>query len=115
MPTTELMPRLPREMIGGARVFRACKINGVKRRRGDTLDDGTIAGIPRATLNALQDQRFIVTWPKNPTAEPGEVYVYNRIGTSTYDVVVGRKLNAAPLSKADAEALATQHRKPEAA
>ena len=118
MPATELIARLPTDQLGGAKVFRPCTIAGVKRNGGDALSAEELAAMPKATLRAMQDQRFIVAWPKSanaPSPIDGEPYVYNRVGTSTYDVVLGQLLNAHPLSKADAEALAAQHRKPVAA
>lgn len=120
MPTTELIARLPSNSLGGARVFRPCNIAGVLRKSGDILSAEVLASIPKQSLKALQDQRFIISWPK-PTDAPaipqvdGEPYVYNRIGTATYDVILGKRLNARPLSKTDAEALAESHRKPVAA
>jgi len=116
----ELIARLPSNQLGGARVFRPCNIGGKWRRAGDVLDAETLAVLPRQSLRALQDQRYIVAWPAPadappPSAAEGEPYVYNRVGTSTYDVVLGRRLNTRPLSKTDAEALAARHQKPAAA
>ena|SRR5579864_2942755 len=119
MSVSEMIARLPIDSLGGARVFRPCTIGGELRKGGDVLDAATLASLPRQTLRALVDQRFIVPWPKAAgVAEvPAdfEVYVYNRLGTSTYDVVLGKRLHDQPLSKADAEALAAKHRKPVAA
>lgn len=118
--TTELIARLPTDQLGGARVFRPCTIGGIKRRSSEVLSGEDLASLPRQSLKALIDQRFIVAWPKGTDAGPTvaadeEVLVYNRVGTSTYDVVVGRRLNARPLSKHEAETLADKNRKPEAA
>ncbi len=117
MIATELVARLPLNQLGGARVFRPCNIAGQLRKSGDTLDAETLAAMPKAALRALVDQRFIVPWPKSPLPQDGddEILIYNRLGTSTYDVVLGKKLNATPLTKVDAEALATKHRTPKAA
>ena len=116
----ELIARLPYNQLGGARVFRPCNIGGQPRKSGDILSAELLAALPRQSLRALQDQRYIVCWPAPadappPSAAEGEPYVYNRVGTSTYDVVLGRRLNSRPLSKTDAEALATRHQKPAAA
>src|SRR5579863_5796436 len=117
MPATDLMSRLPPSTLGGARVFRAFG----NYKRGDTISGDDLRRIPPANLRALQDQRFIVTWPADvglnaPTlsaqVDPPEVHVYLRAGTNRYDVVVGKRLNAAPLGKADAERLADLHRPP---
>ncbi len=119
MPT-ELIARLPSNQLGGARVFRPCNIAGQPRKSGDVLSAELLASLPRQSLRALQDQRYIVCWPRPAEAPPqptdeGEPHVYNRVGTSTYDVVLGRRLNTRPLSKTDAEALAARHQKPAAA
>ncbi len=119
MPT-ELIMRVPADQIGGARVFRPCNIGGKLRKSGDVLDAETLAALPPTNLRTLQDQRYILAWPKPadvplPQQVEGEPHVYNRVGTSTYDVVLGRRLNTRPLSKADAEALAARHRRFDAA
>lgn len=117
--TTELIARLPPDSLGGARVFRPCNVGGIQRKSGEVLSAEDVASLSKPALRALMDQRFIVAWPKAPDAaspDPdAELLVYNRIGTSTYDVVRGTLLNDKPLSKADAEALAAKHRRPEAA
>jgi hypothetical protein len=119
MPT-QLISRIPRDQIGGARVFRPCTIGGVPRKSGDILSAEILAGLPPTNLRTLQDQRYILAWPKSADAPPqlveeGEPHVYNRVGTSTYDVVLGRRLNSRPLSKTDAEELAARYQKPAAA
>jgi hypothetical protein len=115
MPT-ELIMRIPQDQIGGARVSRPCTIGGVKRKSGEVLDAEILTALPPTNLRTLQDQRYILAWPKSiASVDDGEPYVYNRVGTSTYDVVLGRRLNARPLSKEDAEALAEKHRRPAAA
>lgn len=120
MPPTELIARLPTDQLGGARVFRPCTIAAKPRRSGDVLFAEELAAIPKAALRALIDQRYLVPWPRPTDAplaapEDAEAHVYNRVGTSTYDVILGRKVNGRPLSKADAEALADRYRKPAAA
>ena len=120
MPT-ELIARLPSNSLGGAQIFRPCNIGGKWRKRGDPdLTAEELASLPRQSLRALQDQRFIVAYPAPADAPPapeteGGPHVYNRHGTATYDVVLGRRLNTRPLSKLDAEALAARHQKPAAA
>ena len=119
MPT-ELIMRIGPDQIGGARVFRPCNIGGKPRKSGDILDAATLTALPPTNLRTLQDQRYILAWPKPVDAPPapaseGEPHVYNRVGTSTYDVVLGRRLNTRPLSKTDAEALAARHQKAAAA
>ena len=119
MPT-ELTMRVPRDQIGGARVSRPCNIGGRLRKAGEVLSGEELVALPPTNLRTLQDQRYILAWPRPAEAPPtpvgeGEPYVYNRVGTSTYDVVLGRRLNTRPLSKTDAEALAARHQKPVAA
>jgi hypothetical protein len=118
--STQLITRIPPDQIGGAKVFRPCNIAGVKRKSGEVLSGEVLASLSLTNLRTLQDQRFILAWPKSADAPPasadaGEPHVYNRVGTSTYDVVLGKRLNAQPLSKTDAEALAARHQKAVAA
>ena len=119
MSTTELIARLPPDQLGGARVFRPTMLFGQVYQRNEVISAEVLRKVPRQNLRALIDQRFIVAWPvaasSVPVATDGEVFVFNRPGTSKFDVVVGQRLNAEPLSKADAEALAAQHRQPVAA
>ena len=116
MSSTELIARLPRDRLGGAQVFRPAHIGGKVRRVGDILSADELRAIPRQNLRALMDQRFIVAWPVGATpatehvTSKGDVFVVNRPGTSRFDVIVGRKVNAAPLTKNEAEELATQER-----
>jgi hypothetical protein len=114
--SSELIARLPTEMIGGGRVFRPFSTY----RRNEVLSADVIRSLPRQNLKALIDQRFLIVWPVGSDPAPSvaadeEVFIYARAGTSRFDVVVGRRLNAVPLSKADAEKLAAAQREPAAA
>lgn len=112
MPLQPLIPHIPREQVGSARVFRAFNLAGRQTKPGDVLTEADLAQIAPSNWRTLIEQRFMVPAMKPPKApEPtGEVHVYNRVGTSTYDVVVGHRLNDQPLSKTDAETLAARHR-----
>ena len=119
MPATQMIARLPLDQLGGARVFRPCTIAGQHYARGAPVPAEVLCRVPRANLKAMIDQTFLVVWPAAPDAatalrEDEEVFIYQRIGTNTCDVVVGRKLNARPLSRAEAEHLAASHRAPAA-
>ena len=118
MSTTELIARLPPDQLGGARVFRPTMLFGQVYQRNEVIPGDVLRKVPRQNLRALIDQRFIVAWPVAASPVPPsnqEVFVFNRPGTSKFDVIVGQRLNAEPLSKVDAEALAAQHRQPTAA
>lgn len=111
MPTTELMPRLPLHQIGGGKVFRPCTIAGNLRLPGTPLTAEDLAQVRPSNLKAMIDQRYIQVWPKGtdapPIAEPGEVMIVPRLGANNrFDVVIGKRLNSAPLSKSEADALA---------
>lgn len=115
MPATELMARLRPDQLGGAKVFRAFGTY----KRGDIIPPDALAAMPMANLRALMDQRFIVAWPLGegpvpvaPVIRQGEPHIVQRPGTNRYDVILGEKLNVAPLSKADADRLAAVHRVP---
>ena len=111
----ELMPRLPLNEIGGAKVFRACTIDGKQRLRGEILSPELVASIKSSNLRSLIDQRFIQPFRQADgvvavaVSEPGEVMVVPRLGApNRFDVVIGRRLNSGPLTKAEADALATR-------
>jgi hypothetical protein len=112
MSATELIARLPRDRLGGAQVFRPVSIGGRMRKIGETISADELRAVPKQNLRALMDQRFIVAWPVGTAsaAVVGDVFVVNRPGTSHFDVIVGRKINADPLSKVAAEELAKGER-----
>jgi hypothetical protein len=96
---------LPDDMIGG----------GVVRRRiGVAGGDGVLAGtrltreqvlaMPVANRRAMISTGHISVWPLNEQVG-GERFAVH-LGFGKYDVVEGRKLNAEPLTKEQAEALA---------
>lgn len=120
MSIPELVARLAPEEIGGAKVFRQMTLFGKVYVRGELVPVELLRKVPKQNLRALMDQRFIVVWPigeaspQLPTGDD-EVFVYNRPGTSRYDVIVGRRLNHAPLSKTEADKLAKEHGKDAAA
>ena len=83
-------------------------------KRGDRIAPEVLRRMRPSNLRALQDQRFIVAWPRDEgasaaPARPGEVYIAQRPGPGRYDVYFGEKLNGAPLSKMEADALAAQY------
>lgn len=118
MSATELIARLPADQLGGARVFRPCTIAGRAYRSNEVIGPEVLRRIPRQNLRALMDQRFIVAWPvgENPARDEviSEVHVVPRAGANNrFDVIVGTRLNSAPLSKIDADRLAAAQRRPE--
>lgn len=114
--TNELIARLPLDELGGARVFRPCKLAGKDYARGGEVPLEILRQIPKANLRALLDQRYLVGYPTPRDAAPvafeSEVHVCQSPGTSRYNVIAGKKLNTVPLSKAEAEKLAESVRAP---
>ena len=95
--------------IGGARVRRTFTRNGRQMRNGDMLDGNSVRSIPVANRRALIDAGYIEVWPKSGEASgsAGERHIVHR-GKGQFDVIAGVKLNAEPMSKEDAEELATR-------
>lgn len=112
--------------IGGGKVLRAFSSSaiaamlGQKQDRlvmGTMLDQEHLRMLPPANRNALIENRFIQVWPlmaKDGAAAvarapvplvPHERHVISR-GFGKFDVIEGRKLNADPLTKDQAEAMA---------
>lgn len=97
----------PWNEIGGAVVALPFTRNGERLKPGTRLS--------RAEFFALQNGRALVgagylkTFPPADAAPTtGHPFVVHR-GGGAYDVIVGARLNAEPLSKDEAEALARGH------
>lgn len=97
--------------IGGARVRRTFTRGAQIMRRGDTLNAEDICSMGANNRRALINAGYIEVWPKSPIQSIGSgsgsrhiVYLCR----GQYDVIEGRKLNEKPLSKEDAEELATR-------
>lgn len=95
--------------IGGARVRRVFTRGSRHLRGGDMLSGDEVRAIPVANRRALIDAGYIEVWPKSGEAagSAGERHIVHR-GKGQFDVIAGVKLNAEPMSKEDAEELATR-------
>jgi hypothetical protein len=93
--------------IGGAIVQRPFNMGGRYVKRGENLTAAQVLAMPVNNRRALIDNRQIDIYPPQATsADPGaELHVVHR-GAGAYDVILGRRLNDAPLTKAEAELLA---------
>lgn len=101
------------EQIGGGTVRRTFKFGDTQVFAGHPLTAEQIIGIPRANRRALVEKTFIDIYPKPPTdlapahelPRDGERHVVSS-GFGKFDVIEGRKLNSAPLTKDEAMTLA---------
>ena len=92
--------------VGGARVRRIFTAAGRTLRAGDTLTrDEVLAMRNRRTLAEIG---AIEIWPRTMggIADAERHIVHN--GGGRFDVIAGHKLNARPLTKDEAEELATR-------
>lgn len=103
--------------IGGARVRRVFTRVGKPVKGGDMLTGDEVRAIPIANRRALIDAGYIEVWPKSSDAATtaelvtlkakiAERHIVHR-GQGKYDVFAA-KINDEPLSKEDAEDLATR-------
>lgn len=101
-------PRHEIEQAGGAYVRRRFIFGERDMIAGDQLTAEEVVSIPRANLMALINTGKIELWPGAPDGAQtfvAERFACNR-GFGKWDVIEGRKLNDAPLTKDEAEALA---------
>ncbi len=103
-----MMLRLAEAEIGGAVVRRTFTMSGTQVRRGDELTREQVLSIGRPNRQALIDKNFLDVFPLSraaPVVEAEDRHVVS-LGFGKFDVVEGRKLNDAPLTKDQAQALA---------
>lgn len=93
--------------VGGARVRRTFTRSGETMRMGQMLSAAEVLAIPITNRRALSDSNFIEVFPRGPLESVGENHIVH-LGRGQFDVIRGVKLNAAPLTKDDAEELATR-------
>ena len=94
--------------IGGARVRRVFSMAGRNVRGGDQLSADEVLSIPTANRRALIDSGYIEVYPRpHHGASDAERHIVH-VGRGQFDVIVGHKINARPLSKDEAEELATR-------
>lgn len=98
-------PQREIEQAGGAYVRRAFTFGERELTSKDVLTADEVASIPIANLNALINTGKLELFPATPFTFVAERFAVNR-GFGKWDVVEGRKLNDAPLTKVEAEALA---------
>ncbi len=94
--------------IGGARVQRAFSIGGRRVLAGENLTREEVLTIRTANRNALIDKGYLLPWPKNAGAGPGQplagvVRFVRPLGFGRgYDVIEGRKVNDEPIADKEA-------------
>lgn len=93
--------------IGGARVRRTFTCGDERLLAGHMLSGDEVRNIAVANRRALTSAGFIEIFPRGPVETVGERHIVH-LGSGRYDVIEGKKLNDAPLSKDDAEELATR-------
>jgi hypothetical protein len=92
--------------VGGAVVTRAFSLNGVRVERNRKLTREEVLAIPTRNREALVSSGQIREFPRSIAVapEPGERFIVRRPDLK-FDVVEGYKVNAEPLTKAEAELL----------
>lgn len=93
--------------IGGARVRRVFSRGSERLAAGRILSADDVISIPVANRRALVSAGYIEIFPRAPLQSVGERHIVH-LGGGRYDIIQGVKLNAEPLSKDDAEELATR-------
>jgi hypothetical protein len=95
--------------IGGAVVTRAFRRGTEFVRQGTRLTREDVLAMPRANRNSMIDNGMLAVYPVAGLVaadpRPATRHVVSR-GFGNFDVIEGRKLNDAPLTKEDAEDLA---------
>ena len=92
--------------IGGARVRRTFTRAGETLKGGQYLTRADILAMPASNRRALMSGNYIEVFPRSPVTSAGDVHIVH-IGRGQYDVFKGDKLNDRPLTKEEAEELAT--------
>ena len=95
--------------LGGGIVRRTFRNGDVQQKAGDYLSADqllTIARIAPANFQALVDKKYIETYPRAPGGGEGVERHVVSAAFGKFDVIAGRRLNAAPLLKDEAYALA---------
>ena len=100
--------------IGGAVVRRTFSISGRRVRGGENLSRSEVLSMPSVNRNALIETGYMDVFPVtaqlNAMTAPlsdAERHVVH-VGRGQFDVIIGHKLNDKPLSKEEAEELATR-------
>lgn len=104
---------IPASQIGGARVQRAFMFGDRRLTNGDTLTGDEVRSIRPANRSALIEKGYFVPWPieamtagQAQGGEPLDRFVRPLGFGRGYDVIEGRKINDAPLTKEEAHVLA---------
>lgn len=97
--------------IGGARVRRVFTRGTEQLFAGTILSAAEVCAFAPANRRALREAGFIEIFPRGPVESVGvgsdaERHIVH-MGGGKYDVIAGVKLNASPLTKEEAEDLAT--------
>ena len=97
----------PDSDVGGAKVVRPFLRNGERLAAGHQMSADEFLAIPFANRRALVDSNYVVVSPKAISLPDAQKYIVHR-GGGHFDVIAGQKLNTQPLSKDEAEDLATR-------
>lgn len=91
--------------IGGARIARTFTRNGIQlKRNGPDLTAEEVLSINPPNRKALIDSNFIEVYPKASAPIGTEKFIVG-IGKNQFNVIEGRVLNKAPLSREEADKL----------
>jgi hypothetical protein len=91
--------------IGGGFVRRSFTNNGAFLKKGDELTPAQIDAMHNR--RALISNEMIAVYPPGGAAAIGERHIVHN-GGGRFDVIAGQRLNDRPLSKDEAEELATR-------
>jgi hypothetical protein len=92
------------DAIAGGIVQRAFTSGTDYYRSGQRISGEALRSMPTQNMRALVENRFIELFPTDNNAERFIVPA----GKGQFHVIAGHKLNSAPLSREDAEDLATR-------
>jgi hypothetical protein len=92
-------------VMGGALLRRPLTSNGARLPAGTVLNPEQFAAITYATRRVLVRDEAILPFYQPASAAGSERFVIHR-GNGRYDVVVGTRLNADPLTREEADTLA---------
>lgn len=98
--------------IGGARVRRTFRRGNEQLQAGHMLSAAEVVAFAPANRRALIEAGHIEVYPRPPVESVGvgsdaELHMVH-LGGGKYDVIKGVKLNDSPLTKDEAEELATE-------
>lgn len=102
---------LPPNMIGGAYVRRRFDLGPRTVTIGETLTAEQVREIRPANLKAMVNQGKLELYPLSPAAIGTRRFAIH-MGMGKFDVIEGVKVNASPLTRAEAEAMLPADQRP---